>query len=920
MNHGSTAMTLALPRALMVRASAGTGKTYQLTGRLLATLGSGASPDSLLATTFTRKAAGEILERVLSDLARAVLEPAALAELRKKLGQPNLTAEDVARLLHRTFRELHRLRISTLDSFFQQIARSLGGLIGLPPGWRLTDEFEEANLRERAVDQLIAEIEPAEMQSLMAMLQKGETARSIHIDLIKLAAGCYEQWRLTPREAWDTIDVPPLPDKSTIEAATLALRSIDPGHGSTKKVLANLADYLDHRDWLALAESSLASAVFTPIDDPKYKRYYGKELPDDLWEVCRTLAAIAQHAVLRQVRDQTLATHQLLTRYAQCLENVRQKTQAFSFGDITVRLADRVQATAEHSDHWLASQLEHILLDEFQDTSRVQWQVLRPMVNAALAAPTGSFFCVGDTKQAIYGWRGGDARLFDEVVQSITPNRCEASNISYRSSPIVLNFINEVFQNLTRFPRYQTDPDRRSPTAQRIAARGAEFARLFPVHQAADPSMPGLVEIHTTAAVPAKPKRDDPDQPAAVKPDALVVATAARLIQSIAAEHPDASIGVLVRRNRTVAQLIAQLQAAGCPASQEGGNPLTDSLAVRVVLAALRLCEHPGDRRQWFLLQHSPLSDHLGLTETPPSPVVSAATAYAAARRLRDRLEHDGLINTLNRLAECLLSSCDAGDLERLEQLIQLAEQFVLRPGPRWSDFVRLVETRKFSRSRPERIRVMTIHQAKGLEFDAVVLAELHQDWVSRTPALIERFEGRSERPTAVMRYQAEPLQPYLASPWRMAIAEAASEKEWEALCGLYVALTRARRAIYLVITPQPPGKPAANAANLICNVLGQSPEMHDPTEAASVVFRRGTQDWAKDHLSAAAHSESPSSAAEEKELPFQFRATGEEPTNHDELPTIALWWESASDEQPPSDDFDGIADSSWILEYDSTP
>ncbi len=139
---------------MLVRASAGTGKTYRLTARLLKILLQGAPPETILATTFTRKAAAEILERVLITLAEAADErnDGALEKLRQQVGIPTLPRLVCLQLLTRILRNIHRLRICTLDSLFAQLARSFPLELGLPPTWRLTDEIEETWLRERAVD------------------------------------------------------------------------------------------------------------------------------------------------------------------------------------------------------------------------------------------------------------------------------------------------------------------------------------------------------------------------------------------------------------------------------------------------------------------------------------------------------------------------------------------------------------------------------------------------------------------------------------------------------------------------------------------------------------------------------------------------------------------------------------------------
>jgi ATP-dependent exoDNAse (exonuclease V) beta subunit len=108
----------------IIRASAGSGKTFQLTNRYLALLYQGVAPEKILAVTFTRKAAGEIFDRIVLRLADAAGDSAKRAELAAAINASDLTAERCQELLLGVTRTLHRLRIGTLDSFFSKVAGS----------------------------------------------------------------------------------------------------------------------------------------------------------------------------------------------------------------------------------------------------------------------------------------------------------------------------------------------------------------------------------------------------------------------------------------------------------------------------------------------------------------------------------------------------------------------------------------------------------------------------------------------------------------------------------------------------------------------------------------------------------------------------------------------------------------------------
>jgi ATP-dependent exoDNAse (exonuclease V) beta subunit len=125
-------------------ASAGTGKTYQLSGHFLRLLFAGVPPERVLATTFTRKAAGEILDRVLSRLLDATRDCEKLAGLEDAVGRPLERGECVA-LLARVSRRLDRFRVRTLDSFFVHVGRLFALDLGLTPDWALVDELSTSS-------------------------------------------------------------------------------------------------------------------------------------------------------------------------------------------------------------------------------------------------------------------------------------------------------------------------------------------------------------------------------------------------------------------------------------------------------------------------------------------------------------------------------------------------------------------------------------------------------------------------------------------------------------------------------------------------------------------------------------------------------------------------------------------------------
>ena len=204
----------------------------------------------------------------------------------------------------------------------------------------------------------------------------------------------------------------------------------------------------------------------------------------------------------------------------------------------------------------LDHQIQHLLLDEFQDTSLGQWQVIRPFARAVTDNQENlrSFFCVGDMKQAIFGWRGGVAEIFDLVdreLANLEPSELMTS--SYRSSQPVIDLINRVFLNVDQ---YDCDD-------QVINEAIYNWSNWFSEHST-ERDLPGYVSLEMAADCDPNEKfpEDRKDRSRNRKVVRLTVKRVRELLRSIPGHH---QIGVVVRTNKEVGQLIAELQKQDIP-------------------------------------------------------------------------------------------------------------------------------------------------------------------------------------------------------------------------------------------------------------------------------------------------------------------------------------------------------------------
>ena len=206
-------------RREVVLASAGSGKTYRLSAAYLELIAHGADPRGVLATTFTRKAAGEIARRVLRRGVEAATDPEAAARLDAETSA-GLGCVGWGRSVSALARRVESMRVRTIDSFFVSVAQGATSALGLTPGWRLMSEHEAEVMRLRAVDRAIEDGTRDETLELFRMLHGGDPKSSVIESVTRLARqGSDAFWAADASpDAWHAVPEP----VGVLEGAALA--------------------------------------------------------------------------------------------------------------------------------------------------------------------------------------------------------------------------------------------------------------------------------------------------------------------------------------------------------------------------------------------------------------------------------------------------------------------------------------------------------------------------------------------------------------------------------------------------------------------------------------------------------------------------------------------------------------------------
>lgn len=831
---------------IIVRASAGSGKTFRLTNEFIGRLFDGEDPAGLLATTFTRVAAGEILHRVLQRLSTGVTDANERAEMSEFIKGHEITAQRCAEVLERLISQLHRLSILTIDSFFSRLASSHSFELGLPVAYRLLPEDEDNELRERTVDKTISESPIQETVELLRLLQGQGVQTHTHRAIMDIIRSGYAMYLATNEDptAWKAIHPTGTPMQTgeidraitRLEDAELPTTAKGEVNKNWSKGLHTTLETIRDRDWKAFFEKGFGNSIRVRPDSEEHAYYYKKELPAQLQEELMPIFDHAAHELTTEHYERTIATFALLQRFDALYTSAKMNGGMLNFDD-PPRLLNEANVTGDlqHLYYRLDSTLRHVLLDEFQDTSMPQFNLLAPILDELFSQNEDgrSVFVVGDVKQSLYAWRQAEPKLLGAMIDRWETLNEQTLSKSWRSSSIVLDGVNRIFDRLPvnlaminpmgaegkELPKHVE-----SARIGRIAAKA--WDDQYDEHEAAK-DLPG----HVSLRVAERDEESDPD------PLSEVLWSCAISVAEAQAQCPDASIAVIVREGKNIYPLLSRLKKLGVDACEDRGNPLVDSPCVAAAVSMLSLIEHPGNSAALYHVRSTPLGMALGIQ--------TSKQIYPITSRLRNRVMDEGCVSVLCDWLSLCANSMDERGHTRFKQLIELAGDLQDEGKPDPTTLARVAQERRIDEPGQSPVRVITIHRSKGLEFDVVVLPLLDKKWQVRSGSLLSQRDEPldpishvSISPTEIMRS----IHPGLQSIHEHAMLQQVNEE----LCCLYVAMTRAKRSLQMIVAEDKNGRENIAPSNLsLCpaHIVHTAMAKDIPCVQGTVLYEDSTDD-----------------------------------------------------------------------------
>ena len=689
----------------ILKASAGSGKTYSLAKEYIRLIIGSDKPDAyrhVLAVTFTNKATDEMKRRILKELhtlAKNPEESPYLADLLESGAQPDAVSvqKRAGQQLHGILHDYSSFAVSTIDKFFQQTLRAFSREIGQFSSYQV--QLDREALVQESVDRVLDSLSEDADQQLLDWLTRSvqEDIRqngkfSLERPLTELAKSLKDLpqgHRILPREELEQLrrrcrEVEDNFQKRVSEAAAAALSALE-GAGvnpadSNRGFLKALYNYtepsavikkptdsfLDKAGnpelWFSKAKAALKDKLHGALDAPLQAFLDCFGLPFKEYNTARTIRVqLYSLGVAGELRE--------------AFVQIQREKNVLSLDDSNVILRGIIDGTdAPFIYEKLGVRYDDFLLDEFQDTAEIQWENFRPLLDNSLSGGNDSLV-VGDVKQSIYRWRGSEWDLLDSRLErEFRSNTVEHLDGNHRTCRAIVEFNNDFFKYAA------SELDRLLDSGEEISQLYSDVAQKVCFK---DPA-PGSVEVQFTE-----------DQPAEIS-------ATLQDLRDRGAKWAD--IAILVRGNEEGSAIAADLVRQNIPVVSD------DSLYVKSSVTVRRLVSQ------------------LSLADAPPQDSVSTVAGYLARSMQVDIPQG---YHSLVDLCEAILRNIHASYPETFESEIPYIQSFmdylqdwVSTGGNNLGAFLKNWEEATPKIASPEQgdsVRIMTIHKAKGLEFPFVI-------------------------------------------------------------------------------------------------------------------------------------------------------------------------------------------------------
>ena len=865
------------------KASAGSGKTFTLAVEYIKLLVQNpACYRNILAVTFTNKATEEMKMRIISQLYgiwRQYPDSRSYVDvLCKKLqcSEPFLRKQ-VGVALHLLLHDYSFFRIETIDSFFQSVLRNLARELDLTANLRL--ELNDRQVEEMAVDRMIDDLKETDdvmrwiMDYIYENMQEDKSwnvikkiksfgasifedfykdhrqqlkvtmaTKDFFADYVKSLKSKSEKavnsMKETSASFFDITNSNSLGEKDFAQGKRGVygfFQKISEGPIEPSSINSYVRAAYDSADNWVKKSSKNAAAIKAIVNEELYPLLkYAVDNMGDLWKDYQSVPLSLRH--LYQLR--------LLDAIETKVRHINEDTGSFLLSDTQHLLQSLVSDNdSPFIFEKIGSYLEYIMIDEFQDTSVVQWQNFKVLLLECMSHANSQNIIVGDVKQSIYRWRSGDWRLLNDIENQFDYNAgqvcIEPLRINYRSNGNVVHFNNEFFIAASSMEHERQLPN--SPV---------EASQLEKAYSDVSQDITSNREGKGLVSVALLPSADY---------EKAVLENIVETVRHLTANGVEQSKIAIITRYNYLIPLIANYFIENCPditiVSDEAYR-LDSSPAVKIIVEALHLLTHPQDLLSLNALVYLYQTRCLGAENNLNSIFIQEKDLVELLPEEFVKEKENLLLMPLYDLAENL---CRIFDIEKIKgqtayvcTFLDSLTDFATNVTGDIDSFVRewneSIFKKTISGDKVNGIRALSIHKSKGLEYDNVIvpfcdwqLEKTHGNMIWCTP---------EEEP-----YNRMPLLPVDYS--KKALMGTIFEKDYyhenlqntvDNLNLLYVALTRASRNLFVIGKRGTQGNSRSqlieNCLPLVANKLNGSTLSGIDNEEDEIRFEYGTPDF----------------------------------------------------------------------------
>ena len=814
------------------KASAGSGKTFTLATEYIRLLvDNPLSYRNILAVTFTNKATEEMKMRILSQLygiwKQLPDSSDYLEAIRQKTGfEPRLISERAGIALANLLHNYNYFRVETIDTFFQSVLRNMARELDLTTNLRIG--LNDTQVEELAVDQLIADLSTTDvmLQWILKYIMENiseDKAWNIISQIKNFGHTIFrDDYKAVSRQLEQKMQ-----EEGFFEDYTRRLRELrQMAVEHMKEVAASFFDALEGEgltiDDLANKSRGIAGfflklqkGIFDPsIENASVANCLGnsekwcakshprRELIISLAE--GTLGEILRYAVGERPRQWKLYKSADLTlrhlNQLRLLSSIEQKVHELNESANRFLLSDTQQllhSLIGESDspfifEKIGTQLEHVMIDEFQDTSTVQWQNFRVLLAEAMSHEGSSNLIVGDVKQSIYRWRSGDWRLLNDIEQQFNAQQIETLPLktNYRSERGIITFNNAFFRQAADL-EYATQRELGESEAKQLQRAYADVEQQIPAKRQSG----GYVDIRLL------PGSDDYQE--------LTLQHIAQTIGDLISQGiRQQDIAILVRANASIPHIAHYFmeQMPQVTIVSDEAFRLDASQAVCLLVNALRLLIHPDDLLTKAAIVRTYHCDVLGEHDEENELLLS--TTDLDSHLPEDYIAHfDQLLSLpLYDLVERLYAIFGLETLDTQSAYVSAfydrLSDYVNENATDISDFLREWDETLCSKTiqsdENEGVRIFSIHKSKGLEYDHVIIPFC--DWTIERGGNIlwctPTEEPSSDLPIAPIDYSQKQM---MGTIYEQDYLHEHLQNTVDNLNLLYVAFTRACKSLYVI-------------------------------------------------------------------------------------------------------------------------